>query len=131
MVIILGTSKQENFHRSEEPLEKKQETNNEARISREVEMKRRFNINQKSTLWDIQLSSLIFWFILKIVLFWGKFHLGHSLLLFPHLHFISLITKNKLNLENDRMVELHKKRLGWNKLIKPQKKMTHFLYSSK
>ena len=33
----------------------------------------------------------------------------HSLLLFAHLHFISLNSKNKLNLENNRMLELHKK----------------------
>ena len=46
------------------------------------------------------------------VLFRGKLHLGHSLLLFPHLHFISVTTKSKLNLENDRMLELHKKRLS-------------------
>ena len=46
------------------------------------------------------------------VLFRGKFHFGNSLLLFPHLHFISLTTKNKLKLENDRMLELHKKRLS-------------------
>ena len=71
--------------------------------------------------------------ILKRVLFQEKFHLGHSLLLFPHLHFISLTTKNKLNLENHRMVELHKKRLTLNQLIKPQKKkkkkkMTHTFF---
>ena len=50
--------------------------------------------------------------ILKKVLFRGKLHLGHSILLFPHLHFNSLTTKNKFNLENDRMLELHKKRLS-------------------
>ena len=33
-------------------------------------------------------------------------------LVFPHLRFVSPTTKNKLNLENDRMLELHKKRLG-------------------
>ena len=47
--------------------------------------------------------------ILKRVSFRGKVHLGHNLLLFPHLHFISLSAKNKLNLENDGMLELHKK----------------------
>ena len=47
--------------------------------------------------------------ILKRMSFQGKFHLGHSLLLYPHLHFILLSTKNKLNLENDRMLELHRK----------------------
>ena len=40
-----------------------------------------------------------------------KIHFGRSLLLFPHLHFVSLTTKNKLNLENDRMLESHKKSL--------------------
>ena len=58
------------------------------------------------------------------VLVRGKFDLGHSLLLFPYLHFISLTNKNKLNLENDRMVELHKERLNSNELTKPQKKTT-------
>ena len=50
-------SKQEDFHRPEKP----REIDNEARISKEAEMKRKFNKNQKSiTPWDIQLSSLIF-----------------------------------------------------------------------
>ena len=40
-------SKQEDFHRPEKPLEKSRETDNEARISKEVEMKRKFNRNQK------------------------------------------------------------------------------------
>ena len=40
-------SKQEDFHRSEKPLEKSQEIDNEARISKEAEMKRKFNRNQK------------------------------------------------------------------------------------
>ena len=54
-------SKQEDFHRSEKPLEKSQEIDNEARISKEAEMKRKFNRNQKRiTLRDIQLSSLTF-----------------------------------------------------------------------
>ena len=60
--------------------------------------------------------------ILKRVLFRGKFYLGQSHLLFPNLHFISLTTKNKLNLENDRILEWHKERLGLNELVKPQKK---------
>ena len=50
--------------------------------------------------------------MLKRVLFRGKFHLAHSLLLFPHLRFVSLTTKNKLNVENDRILELHKKSLS-------------------
>ena len=33
-----------------------------------------------------------------------KIHLG--LLLFPHLYFVSVTTKTKLNLENDRMLQL-------------------------
>ena len=40
-------SKQENFDRPEKPLEKTGETDNEARISKEAEMKREFNRNQK------------------------------------------------------------------------------------
>ena len=60
--------------------------------------------------------------ILKRVLFQGKFDLGHSLLLFPELNFISLTTMNKLDLENDTTLELHKKKLSINELIKPQKK---------
>ena len=52
-------SKQEDFGRSEKPLEKTREIDNEARILKKVEMKRKFNRNQKRlTLWDIQLSSL-------------------------------------------------------------------------
>ena len=49
-------SKQENFRRPEKPLEKTREIDNEARISKKAEMKRKFNRNQKwITLWDIQL----------------------------------------------------------------------------
>ena len=40
-------SKQEDFHRPEKPLEKSREIDNEARISKEAEMKRKFNRNQK------------------------------------------------------------------------------------
>ena len=40
-------SKQENFHRPEKPLEKTQETDNEARISKRAEMKEKFKRNQK------------------------------------------------------------------------------------
>ena len=40
-------SKQEDFHRSEKPLEKMREIDNEARISKEAEMQRKFNRNQK------------------------------------------------------------------------------------
>ena len=40
-------SKQEDFHQPETPLEKMREINNEARISKEAEMKRKFNRNQK------------------------------------------------------------------------------------
>ena len=47
------------FGRPENPLEKKREINNEARISKKAEMKKKFNRNQKRiTLWDIQLSSI-------------------------------------------------------------------------
>ena len=40
-------SKQADFHLPEKPLEKTRETDNEARISKEAEMKRTFNRNQK------------------------------------------------------------------------------------
>ena len=40
-------SKQEDFHRSEKPLEKTREIDNQARISKEAEMKTKFNRNQK------------------------------------------------------------------------------------
>ena len=40
-------SKQEDFHRSEKLLEKTREIDNETRISKEAEMKRKFNRNQK------------------------------------------------------------------------------------
>ena len=39
--------KQENFVRPEKPLEKTREIDNEARISEEAEMKRKFNRNRK------------------------------------------------------------------------------------
>ena len=54
-------SNQEDFRRPEKPLEKTREIDNEARISKKAKMKRKFNRNQKQiTLWDIQISSLIF-----------------------------------------------------------------------
>ena len=40
-------SKQENFHLPEKPFEKTREIDNEARISKEAEMKRKFNRNEK------------------------------------------------------------------------------------
>ena len=40
-------SKQEDFGRPEKPPEKTQEIDNEARISKKAEMKRKFNRNQK------------------------------------------------------------------------------------
>ena len=39
-------SKQEDFHRPEKPLEKMEEIDNEARLSKEAEMKRKCNKNQ-------------------------------------------------------------------------------------
>ena len=52
-------SKQEDFGWSEKPLEKTRENDNEIRILKKAEMKRKFNRNQKQiTLLDIQLSSL-------------------------------------------------------------------------
>ena len=41
-------SKQEDFHRSEKPLEKTQEIDSEVRISEEAKMKRKFSRNQKA-----------------------------------------------------------------------------------
>ena len=40
-------SKREDFHQPEKPLEKMREIDNEARISKEAKMKRKFNRNQK------------------------------------------------------------------------------------
>ena len=40
-------SKQEDFHRPKKPLEKTREIDNEARISNEAEMKRKFKRDQK------------------------------------------------------------------------------------
>ena len=40
-------SKQEGFHRPEKPLEKAPEIDNKPRISKEAEIKRKFNRNQK------------------------------------------------------------------------------------
>ena len=42
-----GNVQAEDFHGPEKPLEKTREINNEARISKEAEMKRKFNRNQK------------------------------------------------------------------------------------
>ena len=39
--------KQQDFGRSEKPLEKTQEIDNEAKISKKAEMKKKFNRNQK------------------------------------------------------------------------------------
>ena len=50
-------SKQEDFRRSEKSLEKPREIDNEARISKKAEMKRKFNRNQKR-ITRHQLSSL-------------------------------------------------------------------------
>ena len=40
-------SKQEDFHQPEKPLDKTREIENEARISKKAEMKRKINRNQK------------------------------------------------------------------------------------
>ena len=47
MIIVQGISEQEDFRRPEIPLEKVREIDNEARISKRAEMKRKFNRNQK------------------------------------------------------------------------------------
>ena len=50
---------QEDFHRPEIPLENTREIDNEARISKKAEIKRKFNRNQKRiTSRNIQLSCL-------------------------------------------------------------------------
>ena len=52
-------SKQEDFGRNGKSLEKTREIDNEARISKKAQMKRKFNRNLKQIiLWDIHLSSL-------------------------------------------------------------------------
>ena len=52
-------SKQEDFGRPENRLEKMREIDNETTISKKAEMERKFNRNKKRILlWDIQLSSL-------------------------------------------------------------------------
>ena len=62
--------KREDFHRPEKPLEKTQEIDNDARVSKKAQMKRKLNRNQKCiTLRDIQLSSLIFLFSSMRVIF--------------------------------------------------------------
>ena len=43
----MGMSKLEDFHQPEKPLEKTQEIDNKAKISKEADMKRKFNRNQK------------------------------------------------------------------------------------
>ena len=60
-------SKMQDFHQPENSLEKMQEIDNEARISKKAEMKRKFNRNQKRiTPWDTQLSSLIFFAVYSL-----------------------------------------------------------------
>ena len=48
MIIVLGITGQENFHRPEIPLEKTREIDYEARISKKTKMIRKFNRNQKN-----------------------------------------------------------------------------------
>ena len=47
MIIVLGISEQEEFDRPEIPLEKTRKIDNEARISKKAEIKRKFSENQK------------------------------------------------------------------------------------
>ena len=59
-------SKQEDFLWIEKRLEKTEKIDNEARIWKEAEMKRKSNKNQKRvTPWDIQLCSLTFLSVLN------------------------------------------------------------------
>ena len=46
MIIVLEEDLQEDFHRPEKPREKTGEIDNEARISKKTEMKRKLNRNQ-------------------------------------------------------------------------------------
>ena len=48
MIVVQGIFEEEDFRRPEIPLEKTREIDNEARISKKAEMKRKFNRNQKS-----------------------------------------------------------------------------------
>ena len=48
MIILLGISKQEDFHRPEKRLENTWEIDNEARISKEAEMTRKVNRNPEA-----------------------------------------------------------------------------------
>ena len=71
LIVALGMSKQEDFHRPKKPLEKTRETDKEARMSKATEAKRKFNRNQKRiTPWEIELSSQIFlierWYLLGL-----------------------------------------------------------------
>ena len=45
-------SKQEDVHQPEKPFEKTREIYNEARISKEADMKRKFNRNQKHIIYE-------------------------------------------------------------------------------
>ena len=47
MIIVLGISEREDFHRPEIPLIKTREIDNEARISKKAEMKTKLNRSQK------------------------------------------------------------------------------------
>ena len=47
MIILLGVSEQENFHWPDIPLKKTREIDNEARISKKAEIKRKLNRSQK------------------------------------------------------------------------------------
>ena len=51
-------SKQEDFHRPEKPFEKTWEIDNEARISKEAEMERKFNRNQITPITQITHNSV-------------------------------------------------------------------------
>ena len=54
-------SKREDFHRPEKRLEKTQEIDNDARVSKKAQLKKKLNRNQKRiTSGDIQLSFPIF-----------------------------------------------------------------------
>ena len=47
MIVALGMSQQADFGRPEKLLEKTREADNESRISKKAEMKKKFNRNQK------------------------------------------------------------------------------------
>ena len=59
MILVLGISEQGNFYRPEKPIEKTREIDNEVRIPKKAEMKRKFNRNQKRVRHPAKLSNIL------------------------------------------------------------------------